>query len=490
MKVLIVEDFNKTALFSDIEMKIKSKNYIEVLNLCLENISIDNEKISYYLALIYFRLKKYDLAERSILAIQSNLIKNNKYYFLKGQIYEKLKNIEEAENGFFVAVRKVPKNKRYLKKYISFSKAHNNYELAIEKLKVVSKNKKDKNFYLRLEFVKFNILKGRLKEAFLELKELEEKMDADHDEINLQYSIIYESIGDYANALSALEKVSLVNVDNIFRKNDLRLTLGSQRENVVEDLYNFMLINKNKNLTIILSPVENKYILKGYDFNTSVLYVSEKVCSYYIYDYLNLVDYLANIIKLNNFDNINLVGSSKGGFAAINISIYLSNLLKNKKIKVIPFSPQSYIYPLNNNISGLPSYKDIWKKSENSISFYNDLVEFGNPLNRMNSLNPNVEIDIIYGGNHERDKKEAEAFKGYDNVNLQPILGYPFHTSIMLYTKKGEALLKGISNRAIAAHKDDLFFEVKSHDVLVEQILKEVDNYNYDLNPILLNNFN
>ena len=51
------------------------------------------------------------------------------------------------------------------------------------------------------------------------------------------------------------------------------------------------------NFFIMLFSIENKFILRGYNFNTSVLFISEKLMTYYTYQYENLIEYLVDIIK-------------------------------------------------------------------------------------------------------------------------------------------------------------------------------------------------
>ena len=469
---------------NSIEEQIKSKDYVLALQTCNEYLE-DGDIKFYFLARIYFFLKKYKISKDYLLKIENNTLKDNKYYFLRGQIFEKLKNFEEAEKSFYVSVRKHPKNKKYIKKYIDYVRSQKNYEFAISKLEEIAKKRLDKDFYLKIEIAKYKVFNKEYKTSFLILKDLESRLDSDLDAINLVYASIYESIGDYENALLYNEKIKSFNIESEFKKNDLRFFLNRERENLVDKIYNFDLFFRNKNLTIVLSPLPNKFILRGYDFKTSVLYINEKFFSYYTYDYLNLIEYIIDIVNINQFDYINLTGSSKGSFAAINLGIGLGDRLKNKKINVVAFSPQAFIYPLNKDIRGLPSYKMLLNKSNESVSFLEDLKMFGNPIKRIDEVD--IKVNIIYGSDHERDGIEAEKYIGVKNVTLKPLLDYPFHTSILMYTKKGDSLVKALSNKTAAANKDDQFFKPENNDVLVNQILNNIHKYDLDLNDLLLN---
>ena len=190
------------------------------------------------------------------------------------------------------------------------------------------------------------------------------------------------------------------------KKDEISFHCNGNRSNNVENFYNFDFVKKNKILTIVFSSIENKFILRGYNFNTSVLFISEKLMTYYTYQYENLIEYLVDIINENHIHKINLVGSSKGSFAAINVAINLEKKLEKQNMRVVAFSPQSYIFPLNENIKGLPSYKNLLSLSKQYTLMRDDLSRFGNPIERM--IDSNIEIKIIYGGSHKRDEKEAK----------------------------------------------------------------------------------
>lgn len=471
-------------LVAFIKEQIKSKNYLVVLKTC-ENANLDSDLILFFQAQVYFRLQKYDLAKKYFLKIKDISLKNNKYYFLKGLIFEKLKDIISAEHGYFMAVRKLPTNHKYLKKYMSFMRSNNLYEDAIKKIEVVADNKKGKDFLLRLEIVKFHMSNKDLKAAFTLLRELESHSNVNFDLIHSNYVLIYESIGDYESALLKMAKIHDIVPEFNLKRDEFNYLLNKSTKVNVADFYNFELRNKNKNLTIVFSPLENKFVLRGYDFNTSVLFVNEKIFSYYTYGYDDLIDYISRVIEDNSFDKINLTGSSKGSFAAINMALGLEKYFPNKKIKVIAFSPQAEIFPINNDILGLASYKWVLRSSKIYHIMQFNLQKYGSPMNRMGDST--IEINIIYGDCHSRDRKEAEKFAKFKNVELMPLNEYPFHTSVLLYTKKGALLEKALTNKAAMQTKDDIFFAQENDSILTQQIVGKINEYNFDLNEILLN---
>ncbi|WP_347455428.1 hypothetical protein [Acinetobacter thermotolerans] len=346
---------------AEIDTLIQGKKFSSALAVCKllieDQYIVERDKVYLLLSHIYFNLKKYEESCQYFLKINDVNLKDNKYFFFKGKIFEKIGDFEKAEHGYYVALRKSPKNRRYLKKYIEYSCKFNYYGSAIKKIEKLVRSKPEKSFYLNLEIAKFYIQKNDLKKAFFILKNISSSNEIEQSLIQETYSLIYESFGDYETALRKLDVINSLDIYQALKKDELIFKNESKRSNNIFDFYNFNYLEKNNILTIIFSSIENKFILKGYDFNTSSLFVSEKLMTYYTYQYENLINYIVNIVKENNFEKINLVGSSKGSFAAINVAVGLEKQLEQKKIRVIAFSPQSYIYPLNNNIKGLPSYK-------------------------------------------------------------------------------------------------------------------------------------
>ncbi|RZK48071.1 MAG: hypothetical protein EOO99_11525 [Pedobacter sp.] len=261
----------------------------------------------------------------------------------------------------------------------------------------------------------------------------------------------------------------------------------------VIDTFNFLYEYKenSNSLSVVLSPIKNKFILRGYDFKTNKLFVSEKFIAYYTYNHENLINYLVDLISKNNYHSVNLTGSSKGSFGAIILGISLSKKLKLLKIlckvRVVAFSPQTEIYPLNNNIIGLPSYKNLIKFAKNYNSIDWGLKTYGLIRKILDDIDKNfLSIFVIYGENHFHDKVEAQRLSCSSLIKLLPIPSYSFHTSIVLYTKKGEQLSKTLTNKIHTSNEDAAYLSPKNSNNLLKDFLLNVDKFNYDLNDLLL----
>lgn len=269
----------------EIEALIAGKNFSAALFLCEKMIEgqiyFQIEELYLILSRINFSIKSYEKAFMYFSKVNDVTLKDNKYYFLKGQIFEKLKNFENAEHGYFVALRKAPKNRKYLKKYIEFVSKNNFYDSVIGKLEKLALTKPEKSFFLNLEIAKYYISRNNLKEAFSILKKINSVTDLENNLISEVYALVYESFGDYDTALKNLEKIIYPDVFQSIKKDEISFHCNGNRSNNVENFYNFDFVKKNKILTIVFSSIENKFILRGYNFNTSVLFISEKLMTYY-----------------------------------------------------------------------------------------------------------------------------------------------------------------------------------------------------------------
>lgn len=473
----------------NLESLMDSKKYDLALKECTKYIQENNidhsDEIYFLLARIYFNLKKFDLAHQEISKISSKERMNSRYYFLKGRILQKLGELEPAIDDFFIAVRKKPDNNKYLKTYISLMNKQKKYTNLYENLSFLSNLKKVDSFFLEIEKIKVLIKLGNFDLVDKLIATLSPK---NIDEKDAYYEVkgdFYYNLGDTDKALNCYSNINKKSVETILKVLDKSERNEVFLNNNFDSIYGFHFLDKGtKNLTVVFSPILDKFVLRSYPFKSSVLFVCEKTFTYYTLAYEQLVDYINSIVSDKRIDKVTLTGSSKGSFAAINIGIGLSHKMKNGKVRSIAFSPQTQLSPLNENISRLPSYNLLRKKSKSSSTVAHYLLNYGNIEKRI--LNSDLDIHIVYGDAHPRDKFEAERLANYSNVSLRPIMNYPFHTSVLLYTRKGESLINALTNKVHSLNKDDAFFVPENNDKLVNDFISVANNYHYDLNELIL----
>ena len=257
-----------------------------------------------------------------------------------------------------------------------------------------------------------------------------------------------------------------------------------------ENIYKFLPVDLDQpcdSLTIILSSIKGKFLLKGYSINSDRLFIAESKMTSYTYGFEGLKDYLVKWISTKNYKNVNLVGSSKGGFGAINIGVALAKELKNVDFKVASFSPQTQLFPFNTNIDHLPSYIVLNRLAKTHISVQHDLKKYGNLEKIQHDTDDNIKISVIYGDSHERDTIECQRINACSAISYVPVPNYSLHSTLLIFTKKNEELVKAMTSRFTSTTKtDDDFFTPQNVDEITQDFLKSIDKYQYDLKDYLI----
>ncbi|MDP1369193.1 hypothetical protein Q8G42_00110 [Acinetobacter lwoffii] len=444
-------------------------------------------------ALSYYNNKCFLDALNCFKEVEEYKSLDNKDYYLKGLIHESLEQVDEAQNCFYVALRKVPKNKNYLNKFTEYMISHKLEDILLTKLERIIVLRSGTALEIQNYLIDFYL---KNKEEDKALKVAMEAIFFNPNNSNILKKIIkiYDKKKAYKQGLLVANQ--LIELDQKDFEANMLLTNMQFRNNnkdslPVENIYNFLPMNLDdpcESLSIVFSSIEKKFILKNYMFNTDRLFISENKMTFYTFCFNELKSYIANIIDNKKYKYINLIGSSKGSFAAINYGMALSKEFKDVMFQVVAFSPQTQLYPMNENIGRLPSYRGLNRLAKQNISIKNDLEKHGN-LEQLNSeITDNINILAIYGELHERDEKECLRMKSFNCIELKPIESYPFHTSILLFTKKGEALIKGLTSRFDdnTVKNDDNFFAPQNSEELAKNFINSIDRYNYELSDYLI----
>lgn len=435
---------------------------------------------NYQACLAYFeQLKKYTAL-------------NNKDIYEMGLAHEAVGQLVAAENCYYVALRKMPKNKHYLKHFQTFMRSQ---DLGAQFLAYVQKIialKPEKTVDLQIFLIDYYIAQKDFTQALYHALEANAIIPQHADLLKLIIYIYNKKkmfrqglcIAKQLIALHPKDFQANVLLKNMYLKNNLAI------QPLAENVYNFLDVRQEQpsdTLTIVFSSLEGKFILKNYEFKTDKLFLSENKMTFYTYAFESLRNYLIELISTRQYKKVNLVGSSKGSFAAMNVGMALADALKQVSFQVVAFSPQTQLFPINKNIEKLPSYRTLNTLAKHNISIQSDLENYGN-LEKINAkMTNNIKIFTFYGEFHERDKKECLRVVGFNGVELKPVVDYPFHTTILLFTKKGDALINGLTARFSATVKtDDDFFAPENADELTQKFLKSIDQHHYNLNDYLL----
>lgn len=443
-------------------------------------------------ALSYFNDKDFNAALNCFKEAEEYKNLDNKDYYLMGLIYEHLEKVDEAQNCFYIALRKLPKNKKYLSKFTDYMISHNleiNLLTKLERIIVLRSG-------IAIEIQDFLInyyLKNKKYDKALKVALEANFFNADNSHFLKKIVKIYDKKKAYKQGLQVASQLAQLDTKD-FEANmllaNMRLKNNIDEYPPAEDIYNFLDVNNDSDsttLTIVLSSLKGKFMLKNYPFNTDKLFVSEQKMTFYTFAFNNLVSYLLNKITNKKYKKVNIVGYSKGAFAAINVGVNLAQKLNDVDFNIIAFSPQTQLYPLNKNIEKLPSYNTLIKLSTQNISVSKALESFGNLEQLSTRMTKNIKITVLYGELYERDKNECLRIKNIQGITLKPIIGCPFHTTLILFVKKGEDLVNGLMSKIQKNVKDDDdYFKQDNSEELTHKFMDSIKNSDYELNDYLI----
>lgn len=237
-------------------------------------------------------------------------------------------------------------------------------------------------------------------------------------------------------------------------------------------------------LYVIFSPVIGRHIFGTIDFKGDTLMLAEERLTYYTYNLSALLSHLKSIITDNGYQKVCMMGSSKGAYGALWASAWCARELPKVDFLVLAFSPQTSLYPCNENIHSLPSYENLRKMAAASTSVGEDFQTYGS-LEWLGELRlTNIEGKVFYGADLLRDAVEAERLKDVTHLRITPIPNYPFHGTAALFTKQRESLRRLLIG-AEPKTADDAYFNREGSEQMVDEFLKNLDPANYTMDALL-----
>lgn len=275
-----------------------------------------------------------------------------------------------------------------------------------------------------------NIILNYLFDNKLEINNTDFLKKIDFKEINInefglllllfnKRNICYKQLYNYINSdLSqfSLDKQFIVLLDFISDKENNITQLLKIYDFYFKKQKNESLLSKNlcqRDLYIILSSNPNKYELFKRQFPSDVLFIRDKLCTYYTYKPDELIDYIIkqNLIKVNSYNRIILLGGSKAGHGLfIFASLFNQLFINSKKIIVLAFSPQINLYKTNlidlnisERFSSLRFYKNICCKID--YRFNESFNKYCNIDNLIKDIK-NIDINIFISEENFFDGEE------------------------------------------------------------------------------------
>lgn len=212
------------------------------------------------------------------------------------------------------------------------------------------------------------------------------------------------------------------------------------------DSYRLKFVDRNTDtLLIVLSPHKN-FVLTEHDFKYSCLYIADTKISYYCHHPQRQVEFIREFVANKGYKKVVFLGSSKAGAGSLLWSALLKGLDDDLDVYCLAFSPQTLLYPENDNIKQLPTYLNLLKRRELSRAHQVNLEHFGNIVDLVNKYKPKTYL--VYSSHYDMDRVEAQRFSESPWVKLIPI-PFNFHGSLLAYVvdKNNDEQLQSLADK-------------------------------------------
>ncbi len=201
--------------------------------------------------------------------------------------------------------------------------------------------------------------------------------------------------------------------------------------------------NHDQEKLLVVCSHKDSFAFYKYDFGFNTLFISDSQNTYFTLYAGRLTDYIKSIVLQKGIKKVCFLGCSKGGFAAILLASLLSKYCPEIEVRFASFSPQTRIYPKNENLY-FPSYAQLLSRSESDAAIKTCMQQYGDLPGLLNRKN--LQGDIYYSEFNEPDYIEQHRIKSV-NVIKHP-LPFSFHGAISAFvtnTKDGAAV-EGLVN--------------------------------------------
>jgi tetratricopeptide (TPR) repeat protein len=187
---------------------------------------------------------------------------------------------------------------------------------------------------------------------------------------------------------------------------------------------------KSKTLFVTLAPAGGA-ILKKFGFPGDLLALCDMSGTYYALCAEPITDLIADFVMVEGYNRVAFIGSSKGGMGALLISTLVGRKLPHIDVKCLSFSPQTQIWPYNDNLK-MPSYRALMERCKGNELLRNTVAAYGD-MNEVTRHAPeNAKLKVIYGKGFVMDAIEAEKIIN-THVHMQAV-DFSGHGTLMVYT--------------------------------------------------------
>jgi len=195
----------------------------------------------------------------------------------------------------------------------------------------------------------------------------------------------------------------------------------------IHDQYDLNYDDRGSEALIVVFSPNPRATLRKYPFAHDCLYVADRKLQYYTRNPGRQTMTLHGFIQRCGYRKVAFVGSSKGGAGALLWSSLISRWERSFELFSLAFSPQTLLYPFNENLVSLPSYVNNMRSLEGEPATRANFEAYGDIPKVLTARA--VPTLVTYSEQNKMDRVEAERLAGIEHVQLNPI-NLAFHGSI------------------------------------------------------------
>lgn len=234
-----------------------------------------------------------------------------------------------------------------------------------------------------------------------------------------------------------------------------------------------------KTLVVMLTAT-HRFTLQKYDFDADVLYLIDISHSYYCIPCERIARMIGGLVRQNGYRRVTFIGCSKGGTGALSIAAVLCGLTPDIEVRAFAFSPQTQVFPFNDNLVVLPSHANLHARIAR-FPVMESFMERTGTLSRLDYSGLSA-CKIIYGAKSDMDRIEAERMSGAAGVEMLAI-DTGQHYTLGFFTIPKDVDLEHA--RARFAENDDPDVVAMRTDDAVDEYLQKAKTHGYDLRTLM-----
>ncbi|MDW9440989.1 hypothetical protein GOA54_06140 [Sinorhizobium meliloti] len=186
-------------------------------------------------------------------------------------------------------------------------------------------------------------------------------------------------------------------------------------------------VDRGSETVVVVFSHAPRPALRQYEFRYDCLYVTDRKLFYYLHNPGRQALLLQRFIDQAGYKTAIFLGLSKGGVGSLLWSSLIFRRDAQFRIFCLAFSPQTLLYPFNDNLTSLPSYLSNLRIAEGNDRHRKNFETYGNLPEFVEGLLPPTMI--VFSSKNSMDRVEAQRLAGESSVVLKP-LEMEFHGSI------------------------------------------------------------